>query len=74
VIEEGDRISARFTYDGTLTKPFMGYRPNGAPVQLRSIDIWRVQDGKFVEHSDELNLLEVFQRIGAATVRKTDGQ
>lgn len=39
VIEEGDRISARFTYNGTFTKSFMGYRPNHAPVQLRSIDI-----------------------------------
>ncbi len=74
VIEEGDGISARFTYDGTFTKPFMGYRPNGAAVQLRSIDIWRVQDGKFVEHWDELNLLEVFQQIGAATVRKPEEQ
>jgi predicted SnoaL-like aldol condensation-catalyzing enzyme len=52
----------------------MGYRPNSAPVELRSIDIWRVKDGKFVEHWDELHLLEVFQRIGAATVRKADGQ
>ena len=50
VIEEGDRVSARFTYNGTFTKPFMGYRPKGAPVHLRSIDIWRVKDGKFVEH------------------------
>src|SRR5580700_7154481 len=74
VIEEGDRISARFTYNGTFTKPFMGYRPNSAPVELRSIDIWRVKDGKFAEHWDELNLLEVFQRIGAATVRKADEQ
>jgi predicted SnoaL-like aldol condensation-catalyzing enzyme len=52
----------------------MGYRPNSAPVELRSIDIWRVKDGKFAEHWDELHLLEVFQRIGAATVRKADGQ
>jgi predicted ester cyclase len=74
VIEEGDRISARFTYRGTFTNPFMGYRSNSAPVQLRSIDIWRVKDGKFAEHWDELNLLEVFQQIGAATVRKADGQ
>jgi predicted SnoaL-like aldol condensation-catalyzing enzyme len=74
VIEEGDRISARFTYHGTFTKPFMGYRPNCAAIQLRSIDIWRVKDGKFAEHWDELNLLEVFQRIGAATVRKADTQ
>jgi steroid delta-isomerase-like uncharacterized protein len=74
VIEEGDRVSARFTYNGTFAKPFMGYRSNGAAVQLRSIDIWRVKDGKFVEHWDELNLLEVFQQIGAAIVRKPDGQ
>jgi predicted SnoaL-like aldol condensation-catalyzing enzyme len=41
---------------------------------MRSIDIWRVADGKFVEHWDELNLPEVFQQIGAATVRKPEGQ
>src|SRR5258707_1333201 len=41
VIEDGDRISARFTYRGTFTNPFMGYQPNAAPVQMRSIDIWR---------------------------------
>jgi predicted SnoaL-like aldol condensation-catalyzing enzyme len=52
----------------------MGYRPNSVPIQLRSIDIWRVKDGKLVEHWDELNLLEVFQLIGAVTVRKADGQ
>ena len=32
---------------------------------MRSIDIWRVADGMFVEHWDELNTLEVFQQIGA---------
>ena len=42
----GRHISARFTYKGTVTNPFMGYRPNSAPVQLRSIDIWRIKDGK----------------------------
>ena len=74
MIEEGDRISARFTYNGTFSKPFMGYRPNSTSIQMRSIDIWRVKDGKFVEHWDELNLLEVFQQIGAAMVRKPEGQ
>jgi hypothetical protein len=52
----------------------MGYRPNRAPVRMRSIDIRRVRDGKLAEHRDELNPLEVFQQIGAATVRKADGQ
>ena len=39
VIEEGDRISARFTYNGTFSKAFMGYQPNGTADQMRSSDI-----------------------------------
>jgi hypothetical protein len=31
---------------------------------MRSIDIWRVAEGEFVEHWDELNVLEVFQQLG----------
>jgi predicted SnoaL-like aldol condensation-catalyzing enzyme len=41
---------------------------------MRSIDISRVKDGQLIEHWDEFNLLEVFQQIGAATVRKAEGQ
>jgi len=43
----------------------MGLPPSGRPVEMRSIDIWRVADGLFVEHWDELNTLEFFQQIGA---------
>ena len=46
-------------------EPFKVYQPNGTAVQMRSINIWRVKDGKLIEHWDELNLLEVFQQIGA---------
>jgi predicted SnoaL-like aldol condensation-catalyzing enzyme len=38
------------------------------------IDIWRMKDGKLIEHWDEFNLLEVFKQIGAVTVRKAEGQ
>jgi hypothetical protein len=41
---------------------------------MRSIDISRVKDGKLIEQWDEFNLLEVFQQIGAVTVRKAEGQ
>ena len=74
MIEEGDRISARFTYHGTFSKAFMGYQPNRAAVQMRSIDIWCVKHGKLIEHWDELNLLEVFQQIAAEAVRKAEVQ
>ena len=73
VIEEGDRISARFT-NGTFSKSFTGYQPNSTAAQMRSIDISRVKDGKLIEHWDEFNLLLVFQQVGAANVRKAEGQ
>ena len=59
MIEEGDRISARFTYYGTLSKAFTAYQPNSTAAQMRSMDISRGKDGKLIEHWDELNLLEV---------------
>ena len=35
------------------------------PFAMHSIDIWRVENGLFVEHWDELNTLDVFIQIGA---------
>ena len=44
VIEDGDRISASFTYNGTFSKAFTGYQPNSTAIQMRSIYISRVKD------------------------------
>ena len=44
VIEDGDRISVHFTYNGTFSKAFTGYQPNSTAVQMRSIYISRVKD------------------------------
>lgn len=61
----GDRVVGRFAYRGTHTNELMGIPAQGRAIEMRSIDIWRVEDGMFVEHWDELNLLDVFQQIGA---------
>ena len=60
-----DRVVGRFVYRGTHTGEFTGIPASGNSVEMRSIDIWRLQDGMFVEHWDELNLMEVFQQVGA---------
>ncbi len=39
---------------------------------MRSIDIWRTGNGEFVEHWDELNLLDVFQQIADPSARRVD--
>jgi steroid delta-isomerase-like uncharacterized protein len=65
LVISGDRVVGRFVYRGTHTGELMGIPASGNAVEMRSIDIWRVQDGMFVEHWDELNLMQVFQQMGA---------
>ncbi|MET7737744.1 ester cyclase [Streptomyces sp. NPDC005402] len=64
LIVSGDRVVGRFVYRGTHTGDLLGIPASGQRVEMRSIDIWRVDDGMFVEHWDELNLMQMFQQIG----------
>ena len=64
LVVAGDRVVGRFTYRGTHAGPLYGVPPTGNAIEMRSIDIWRTHNGEFVEHWDELNLLDVFQQIG----------
>jgi len=64
-----DKVIGRFTYRGTHRAIFFpgspfGVAPTGRVITIRSIDIWRVENGKIVEHWDELNLLDVAQQLG----------
>ena len=68
MFEDGDTLIGRFRYSGTFTHPLLGYVPTGQTIEMRSIDIWRVKDGLLAEHWDELNTLDVFVQMGAATM------
>lgn len=68
VFEDSDILIGRFRYSGTFTHPLMGYAPTGQRIEMRSIDIWRVQNGLLTEHWDQLNTLDVFVQMGAATM------
>jgi predicted ester cyclase len=48
----GDKVVARVSFTGTHTQPFQGIAPTGRRFTLRTIDIWRVENGKFAEHWD----------------------
>lgn len=62
---DGTRVIGRYRYEGTHTGDLFGAPATGNPFRMRSIDIWRVRSGRFVEHWDELNTLDVFTQIGA---------
>lgn len=67
VSADGSRVVGRYRYEGTHTGHLLGYAGTGKPFVMRSIDIWRVEGGKFVEHWYELNTLDVFIQIGAVS-------
>ena len=62
---DGTRVVGRYRYVGTHAGNFLGYPATGNAFAMRSIDIWRVDDGRFVEHWDELNTLDIFIQVGA---------
>jgi predicted ester cyclase len=47
-----DKLVARNTFSATHSRTVLGVEPTGRKVSFRTIDIWRVADGKFAEHWD----------------------
>ncbi|PLZ01797.1 hypothetical protein CY652_14095 [Burkholderia sp. WAC0059] len=45
-----DGCAASFIYEGTHTAPYMGVAPTGRHLRFSSCDIFRVDDGRIVEH------------------------
>jgi predicted ester cyclase len=50
VMAEGDRVRARVTMRGTHSGEFQGIAPTGKRVEVRAIDMFRIEHGKIVEH------------------------
>jgi predicted ester cyclase len=65
VSADGSRLVGRYRYEGTHTGDFLGYPATGNAFAMRSIDIWHVENGRFIEHWDELNTHDIFTQIGA---------
>jgi predicted ester cyclase len=51
-IIQGDKIVARMAFTATHTQPLQGIAPTGRRFTLRTIDIWRLENGKLAEHWD----------------------
>jgi steroid delta-isomerase-like uncharacterized protein len=59
----GDKVVARNTYSATHTQPIRGIPPTGKAFTFRTIDIWRVENGKFAEHWDLTDTAEVLRQL-----------
>ena len=70
MIEQRDRISTRFTYNRAFSKAFTGYQPNSTAVQMRSIDIWCVKDGKLIEHLGRTGTNSICWKYSSESARR----
>jgi predicted ester cyclase len=59
----GDRVVARNTYSATHTQPIRDIPPTGKPFTFRTIDIWRIEDGRFAEHWDLTDTADVLSKL-----------
>ena len=49
-VAEADKVAASFVYEGTQEGPYYGIEPTGKRIRFTSCDIFRVADGKILEH------------------------
>jgi len=64
MIAEGDTVVVRGTTSGTQTGAMQGIPPTGKKFTISGIDIFRVVDGKIVEHWDAVDQLGMLQQLG----------
>jgi predicted ester cyclase/ketosteroid isomerase-like protein len=65
IITEGDLSVIRMTFRGTHTGEFYNVQPSYKKIEVTSIGIDRVVDGKILEGWGELNMLGMMQQMGA---------
>ncbi len=74
VIAADDKVVVRFTRRGTHAGPFMGLAATGRVAQWTGMDIFRLADGKIVEHWTNFDQLGMMQQLGAQLVLPGQGQ
>jgi steroid delta-isomerase-like uncharacterized protein len=66
LIAEGDKVVERWSMTMTHTgAPFMGIPTSGKNVAVTGISIYRIANGKIVEHWANMDFLGVLQQLGA---------
>ncbi|MGH2521922.1 MAG: ester cyclase [Anaerolineales bacterium] len=64
LIAEGDKVVQRFTVSGTDKGGFMGAPPTDKHYKVSGISIFRIANGKIVEHWGQFDQLGVLQQLG----------
>ena len=64
VVVEGNKVAVRFSGTGTHQGDFFGIPATGKPIKTTGINIFRIENGKIVEHWNNADDLGVLQQLG----------
>jgi steroid delta-isomerase-like uncharacterized protein len=64
IIAENDLVVVFLRFTGTHKGEFRGRPPTNKRVNIRSADLYRVENGKIVEHWDVVDQLDLLQQTG----------
>lgn len=64
LIAERDRVATLVLIEGTHRGEYLGKAGTGKRVRVFSVDVARVQDGRFIEHRGVLDELHILAQIG----------
>ncbi len=64
LIAEGDKVAGRITAYGKHDGDLFGIPATGKEIRMTGMAIWRIADGKIVEHWHETDQLGLLQQLG----------
>jgi steroid delta-isomerase-like uncharacterized protein len=64
LVAVGDMVITRKIFRGTHTGPFQGMPPTGNRIELSSIVMTRMSNGKIVEQREKVDMLGLMQQLG----------
>ncbi|TNC15782.1 ester cyclase [Methylobacterium terricola] len=65
VVAEGDRVLVRLRFQGRHTGDLMGLAPSDRSIDIAVMDLFRIVDGRLVEHWALLDNLGLLKQVGA---------
>ena len=69
ICAEGDKVWVRTSSESTHLGDYLGLPATGKKIRKRSMDIFRIRDGKFIEHWDIMDDLGIWLQLGLAEPR-----
>lgn len=68
LIAENDRVAVRLTTSARHTGPFMGLQPTGRRYSIDEIHIFRIRDGKVLEHWHAFDRADLMRQLAGDPV------